>query len=310
MTEAIISGYDGTGRKSAGWWPSRYGAEDSAGTGNELTPERVLRALRIPVSGRVVELAQTVEPGIAVAEPRTWALHILSYAALAGSGFVPGEGTSDATAFDEQAELSFHVGCHVDGLGHVGIAGRFYNGTRYEDFYSPTGHRRFGMEGVRSWMTRGVCLDVAGLIEKEIIEEGFVIGPDHLDGACHRQGIDIGAGDVVLLHTGWGSLWSNDAKRYGANEPGLGWEGAHWLTARRVSAVGADNWALEVIPFERAEHALVVHQHLLAETGTYIIENLRTSELVREDRSEFLFAMSPLKIKGSTASMVSPVAVL
>ena len=40
------------------WYPSRYGAADRAGTANELTPERTLRALRIPQSGQVIELAQ------------------------------------------------------------------------------------------------------------------------------------------------------------------------------------------------------------------------------------------------------------
>jgi hypothetical protein len=39
------------------WWPSPYGAADRIGAGNELTPEATLAALRLPRSGRVIELA-------------------------------------------------------------------------------------------------------------------------------------------------------------------------------------------------------------------------------------------------------------
>ncbi len=143
-----------------------------------------------------------------------------------------------------------------------------------------------------------------------MLDGGFSIAPDHLESACRRQGVEVRAGDAALLHTGWADLWMRDNDRFLSQEPGLGWDGAHWLTERRVSCVGADNWALEVIPFEQPGSILVVHQHLLAETGTYIIENIRTAELVASGRSEFLFVMTPLKIKGATGSMVSPVAVV
>ena len=94
----------------------------------------------------------------------------------------------------------------------------------------------------RSGWPRGVCLDIAALEGTAMLEEGFAITVEHIEAACERQGVDIGAGDVVLFHTGWSSLWMVDNSRYGALEPGLGWDGAHWLTERRVSLVGADNW--------------------------------------------------------------------
>jgi hypothetical protein len=55
MTDAHAPGaYDGRGRDSPQWWPSRYGAEDELGAGNELTPERAMAALKIPKEGRVI----------------------------------------------------------------------------------------------------------------------------------------------------------------------------------------------------------------------------------------------------------------
>ena len=74
--------------------------------------------------------------------------------------------------------------------------------------------------------------------------------------------------------------------------------------------MGADNWAFEVIPFEREEGIFAVHQHLLAEAGTHILENIKTQELVESGRSEFLFCLTPQKSKGSTGAMAAPVAVV
>ena len=40
--------------------------------------------------------------------------------------------------------------------------------------------------------------------------------------------------------------------------------------------MGADNWAFEVVPAVDPERPFVAHQHLIAESGTYIVENLTT----------------------------------
>jgi kynurenine formamidase len=301
-------GYDGRGGNSPQWWPSRYGPDDEIGAGNELTPERTLAALKIPTEGRKIELAQLLEEGVPAFPPRTWKQLVLAHGALDATKMAP-EG-SQMTYFEEQATGTYHIGCHVDGLGHVGIDGHFYNGHHYKDFYTSKGLTKFGVETMRPWVGRGVCLDIAKLEGTEQLPEGFVITPDHLEQACRAQNVEIGAGDVVLLHTGWGALWSEDIEHYEHVEPGAGWDAAHWLTDKRVSLVGADNWAFEVIPFERSDGIFVIHQHLLAETGTHIIENIKTSELVATGRSEFLFVLTVQKSKGSTGAMASPVAVI
>lgn len=114
----------------------------------------------------------------------------------------------------------------------------------------------------------------------------------------------------MLLHTGWGDLWMVDNAKYQREEPGVGWAGAHWLTSRHASVVGADNGAFEVVPFEDESKPYVCHQHLLTETGTYILENPNTRPLIDAGVSEFLFIMAPNKTQGSTGSMVAPLAVI
>jgi kynurenine formamidase len=301
--------YDGNGPSSPEWWPSRYGAGDEVGAGNELTPERTLAALRIPREGRIIELAQLLEPGIPAYPPRRWHQLLLAHNTLEDRTHERGHVTRPSS-IEEHVTSSYQIGCHLDGLGHVGVAGRFYNGLHYREIFTPTGLTRLGIEHAPQWVARGVCLDIAALEGTTMLEEGFAITPEHLEAACRRQGVEIGAGDVVLLHTGWSELWMVDNARYGALEPGLGWDAAHWLTDRRISLAGADNWCLEVWPPEREGSTLVVHQHLLAETGTYILENLTTKPLVSGGISEFLFLLSPCKTRGSTASLAAPLAVV
>jgi len=298
--------YDGTGSRSSQWWPSRYGADDESGSLNEVTPERTMAALALPRTGRIIELAPVLEPDMPGPANRDWRQIILAESALPGMV----TDSSEWTGFEEYTMSSAHVGCHVDGLAHNGIAGRGYNGIHYTEFLARDGLKRLGAENMSSWITRGVCLDIAAVRGVEIMEPGDLITVADVEAAQQRQGVEVGPGDAVLLHTGWMSLWQTDNARFLEGEPGAGWDVAHWLTERRVSVVGADNWAFEVIPFETPERAFVAHQHLLAETGTYIIENIRTADLVAGGHHAFLFIMTPIKGKGSTGAMVSPVAVV
>jgi kynurenine formamidase len=298
--------YDGRGGRSPQWWPSRYGAGDERGAQNELGAEGTLRALAIPREGRTIALAQPLRTEVAQTPPRV--AHQVTLAHLAVHGG-PDPGGSGVTAFEDQLTISSHAGCHVDGLGHVGIDGRGYNGVPTTELYDPSGLTRLGVESVDPWVTRGVLLDVAALHGVETLPADHAIGAEDFESASAAAGVEIGTGDAVLINTGWGALWDSDPEAYAAGEPGLDWEGAHWLTERRISAVGADNWGLEAIPGTDAG-AFVVHQHLLTETGTFIVENLTLAELVGSGASEFLFLMAPLRIVGLTGSPVAPVAVI
>jgi kynurenine formamidase len=298
--------YDGNGANSPQWWPSRYGADDRIGAGNEITPERTLAALKLPKEGKLIRVAQELHQGAP-----GWGLRKYNHIILAHETLheirMGAEG-SDTTAFEEFATSTFHIGCHVDGLGHVGINGRFYNGKKYDEFYDPGGFKLYGSETFPQWVTRGVCLDVCAIEKTEQLPAGFEVTPEHLEAAQERQGVEVQAGDAVLVHTGWSANYDT-AEDYLGREPGPGWDAAHWLTDRRVSMVAADNWGFEVYPAEE-DKPFVCHQHLLAETGTYIVENIDTRPLVAGGHSEFLWIMTPLRNRGATGSWLSPLAVV
>jgi kynurenine formamidase len=307
MSEYVAK-YDGSGGNSPQWWPSRYGQSDRLGAANELSQELTLSALQIPKQGRIISLTRVIDSTIPIYPPRYWRQLLLSHESLEGGRADGAE--NDFGAFEEVITQSYQLGCHLDALGHVTISGRFYNGIHYRDNFTPGGMKEMGIDYTVPWVSRGVCLDIASLLGVEQIEPGFSIQVEHLEEACKRQNLEIRAGDAVLVHTGWGRLWTTDGERYGSVEPGVGWEGAHWLTGKRVSLVGADTWGFEPVPFENPNRPYVVHQHLIAESGTYILENVDTSELARDQISEFLFVLSPIRARGATASMVYPLALI
>jgi hypothetical protein len=59
---------NGTGH----WWPSKYGPEDQAGALNEITPRKVLEAVRLVRRGRVYDLAHVLHQDIPAFPGRTF----------------------------------------------------------------------------------------------------------------------------------------------------------------------------------------------------------------------------------------------
>ena len=73
--------------------------------------------------------------------------------------------------------------------------------------------------------------------------------------------------------------------------------------------VGADTWGLEVVPFEKDAGVFEVHQILLPMNGIYILENMETSEMVKDQAWEFLFTLGPSRITGAVQAIINPIAI-
>jgi kynurenine formamidase len=136
------------------------------------------------------------------------------------------------------------------------------------------------------------------------------VTPDDLAHAADAAGVAVGAGDIVLIRTGWGQFFGTNNARYLEGEPGIDVPAAHWLTQRDVVAIGSDNMAVEVLPNPDRGMAMPVHQHVLVESGVYLIENLALEELAKERIYEFCFILLATKYKGATGCPVRPVAMV
>lgn len=285
--------------------PSRFGPADELGAANYLSADGVLAATQLVRTGKTYALAIATTPDTPAMAPRQFRLTVVQPGQVAGGTLGP----SKSSYNDDIVDAWVAVGTQIDGLGHVGVDNVYYNGHRAADFVTVTGLKKLGIDRLPPFVTRGVVLDLAGYLGVERVKEGTAFNRAELEGAARRQGVQLRRGDVVLLHTGWLSLIGQDNARFSAGEPGLGLGGARWLTELGVVAVGADNWAVEVLPNEPGNEAFDIHQHLLARHGTYILEYVRTDELVRDQAWEFMFVLGVPKFGGGVQAVVNPVAI-
>jgi kynurenine formamidase len=281
---------------------SRWGAADQRGAANRITPDKVLEAKSLITRGAVYQLGHVYESAMPLFGTRHFSLRIpQTYGPM---------GTNRLMYHDEivSAEIG-QVGTQFDGLGHIGIGDVFYNGNNRADFSRPDGFTKLGIENVGALVTRGVLVDVAAFKGVARLEGGYEITRADVTGALARQRVEIHSGDVVIFHTGWGSLWLQDNARFGASAPGVGLDAAQYLVDREVVLVGADTWSMEVVPNPNPELQFPVHQLLIPKNGIYIFENLLTEDLARDRAYEFAFFFAPLKLKGATGSPGNPIAI-
>lgn len=292
---------------------SPFGDNDQIGAMNHVTPAMLARLFQGVRQGRVFDLGHVLEMGAPRIEPFQSPYVINLWTTPERCRKLLREhmnATNEAGVLLERVEMTMHVGTHIDALGHFTIGDEMFNGFSAEESVGDWGLNRLGMEQAPPIITRAVIIDVAGYKGVDYLEGGTVITPADMEGALRRQGSSIQTGDSVLLHTGWSRFFMVDNAKYVATEPGIGDAGARWLTAQKVASVGSDTMAVEVTPMEKPNMVFPVHQHLLVEAGTYIIENLRLNEPLAAGVYEFLFILLPVKYKGATASPVRPVGVI
>ena len=166
------------------------------------------------------------------------------------------------------------------------------------------------------WLHAAAALEPPTLAELQPADQRLAVLVDRwatdLEALEHVHDIAHGPRRVAALrafHTGWQALVGKDNKRFMAGEPGVGKEGALYLVGKQVVAVGADTWAVEAIPFEKDVGAFEIHQILLAKNGTYILENMDTSELAKDKAWEFMFNLGPSRITGGVQAIINPIAI-
>lgn len=120
-----------------------------------------------------------------------------------------------------------------------------------------------------------------------------------------RVGADVGAGDIVLLHTGWDRWWGT--KDYLQGVPYLALDAAEWLVERKIATLGLDLPFPDNIEDIKPKTPMPIHMLLL---GNNIILIEMLTNLGSINRQRFTFIALPLKFKGVDGSPVRAVALL
>ena len=217
-----------------------------------------------------------------------------------------------SSAANEIIVTGGHTGTHVDALAHVSYRGELHGGASAEDAQRGGRFSIHGVDAMELMVCRGVLLDIAGLHGTDVLPGGYGITADDLAAAQEKAGVEVQAGDVVLVHSGWSRNFG-DARAFLGHEtgaPGPTEGAARWLAEKDVRATGAETIAYEQIKPEVGHALLPVHRLLLVESGIHIIEVMNLAELAQAGVYEFMFVLAPLKITGGTGSPVRPLAVV
>jgi kynurenine formamidase len=277
---------------------------EERGTLARIGAEQVRRATGLVRSGRIVDLGLSLGPDTPVASHRPGMVRFMT---RDGGDYAAGAKRPGGFQFAEDTiQLPTHIGTHMDALAHAWHDDHLYGGHPQETIRSTTGAQRCGADKLGPIVTRGVLLDVAR--EREW-GSGEPIGAAELEAARAAAGVEIEAGDVVLIRTGWLGRTGHSAEAYFDGEPGLDITAAQWLADTGLATLGIDNFAVESIPFPDGE-VFPVHQFLLRDHGIAPIEGVVLDELSTQVDGPFLFVGLPLPLVGSTASPLNPVAIL
>jgi len=195
-------------------------------------------------------------------------------------------------------------------LCHVYAGEQFYNGKSAHGFTSHNGAPYCGIEKTGGFAGRAVILDVAKQHGVDWLEPGYNITADDLEAARVAAGVELGSGDIILVRTGWLDLFADVTAKFEEPpfmQPGLGSTTVEYIADLDIAAVGCDNAAVEVIPFDG--EFLSLHIELLVKRGLTLLEHLVLSPLAADDVSECLLVVAPLLVTGGTGSPINPIAI-
>jgi kynurenine formamidase len=289
----------------------RWGSQDERGALNLLTDDVVLEAARGCRTGKVYRLSLPLaRSGVPIAGYRgaPQRLSLLTE----GDNLLGVAGVPDADgACEDVLILPSHSVTHIDALCHVYHDGTFYNGFPASGFETNAGAKRLGIDKLSGFAGRGILLDVAGFLGVPWLDSDHLISAGELAGCAQAQDVEIRAGDIVLIRTGWQDKFLEAVARGevpGHPQPGIGIDAARFLAEKDVAAVGSDNSGIEPIPFP-AGQPLAVHIEMLVKRGITLIENVMLRELAADRCYECLFVLGALPVPGAAGSPVNPIAI-
>ena len=201
------------------------------------------------------------------------------------------------------------IGSQIDGLGHLGENGLYYNCADEKEISAITGLTKLGVHNIPPLVGRAVIVDMASHFGVDVMEAGQNFGEADIKAAAEAQGVTMGEGDIILFHTGWTQgMLESDPVAWVSGEPGVNNEGVVYLASLNPMAVGADTWGLEPIPAPEGDKIFYGHVTLLKDNGIYILETMNTGPLLEEGVNEFMFVLGQARIRGSVQMIINPVA--
>jgi kynurenine formamidase len=336
-----------------------FGADDQLGRMNLITSKEVLAATRLVTEGLTFCLSLPLDvPGGQSMNPRRippQRFSTLRDGQSAGQqGFCWPYDSEDpdltdvvnddvvlmnlqySTQWDSLAHMGSRFDADGDGINEI----VFYNGYRAGEHIHPGQHDERAAAAYAQYVNpsadalnianlakhgaqgRGVMIDLAHHLGRQ----RQAVGYDSLMRVLDAGRIEIAAGDMVCIHTGFADTllaMNKQPDLVKLHETGTGLDGwdvklLNWIVDSRLSCLIADNPAVELVvpkfitPAPMRRPRLPLHEHCLFKCGIHLGELWYLTELARwlraHDRSSFLLTAPPLRLPGAVGSPVTPIA--
>lgn len=322
-----------------------FGDDDQLGRLNLITPNKVLEAIKEVKVGKVFSLSLPLDmPGGSVLNPARHPPKLTATTRTDGKqvylhSFKDDHNTTDV-ACDDMVTMSLqystqwdalsHIGSHFDADGDGTAEKIFYNGYKPQEHFSHPAHtpdgsshaHRLGIEHMAQHGVQGRAVMID--LRRHFGDVRKLVGGKEIQKIIEIDGIDIRPGDMVCLHTGFTDVVMSmggkpDADRLAASCSVLdGFDPAlrQWVTQSGLSALIADNYAVEHRPYDFQGdgcHALLpLHELCLFKLGIHLGELWYLSDLAqwlqKNNRHAFMLTAPPLYLPGAVGSPLNPIA--
>ena len=278
----------------------RWGEDDQRGTMNLITPAVRIAAARLVTEGVSISMAHPLSTE-AAADNTSPFEHSMQAMPEAAGGW----------ATDVWSIMFHGFGhSHIDALCHLANDGKYYNGFDVAGT-NAAGCTNLGIDNIGDGIfTRGVLMDIPRLKGREWLEPGEAVTVADLEAWGEEAGIEVGAGDAVLLNTG---RWLRRAAK-GPHEggyPGFHASTVPWLKARDVAIVGTDG-GLDVYPSGVEGVGAPVHLLVLTALGMPVLDVMDLTAVsaaaAERKRWTFLLTAAPLRASTGTGSPINAIA--
>ena len=140
---------------------SPFGPEDQTGATNRVTPAVTKAAAAEIQTGVVTPMAYPLTDGVPLFGSRFSKTILTSFATMPGAEF----GKNKLSYMEDTYLSQSHVGTHIDGMGHIGIQDCYYNQTPMGKYITQNNLKRFGLENIKTFATRGVIIDAVKVFQ-------------------------------------------------------------------------------------------------------------------------------------------------
>lgn len=216
------------------------------------------------------------------------------------------------------ADMMFFSGQHgapnLDALGHISDNMKLFGGADAATSEDAAGLLKLGIETYpkERFVNRGVLLDVARFKNVDALAPGYEITAGDLEATAKAEGVEVQAGDSVLIRTGYGKFFEADKAKYMGLRPGPGESAARWLASKKIFLTGDDQMTYEVFPQQGS--VFPCHRILIADNGIYLVENMNLEELAKSLADmkvyEFVLVLNPPRIRGATGAAANAFAII